>query len=171
MAVGRALERARFAYKWSRDDAPHFESTAQNLSHITDEDSQLNLALIQFRTLGENLNKLTGPDSSLSTSLANVQQITDDLTKNDNIEVTLKNFRASSEKLKSTLSALAPSLEESGRNVKDATATLRTEPWRLIWPSTKKYASEAAPTPATQSGTRTERRGRSTPAATRTTRR
>ena len=115
------------------------ETTAQNLSHITDENSQLNLALTQFRTFGEQLNQLTAPDGSLSVSLSNIQRITDDLQKNDNIKITLQDLRASSEKLKATLNSLGPSLEESGRNIKDATATLRSEPWRLIWPSTKKY--------------------------------
>ncbi len=147
------------------------ESTAQNLSHITDESSQLNLALIQFRTLGENLNQLTGPNSPLSSSLGNFQRVTEDLTKNDNIEVTLQNFRASSEKLKSTLNSVGPSLEETGRNVKDATATLRSEPWRLVWPSTKKYASDSVPVAPEQTTSRAAKRSRSTPTPARTTRR
>src|SRR5882762_2627353 len=121
------------------------EATAQNLSHITDENSQLNLALTQFRTFGEHLNQLTAPDGSLSVSLSNIQRITDDL-KNDNAKVTLQNFREASEKLKATMNSLGPSLQESGRYIKDATATLRSEPWRLVWPSTKKYPDvEQAP--------------------------
>jgi len=115
------------------------ELTAQNLSHITDETSELNLALGQFKTLGEHLNQLTGPESALSSSLSNLKQITSDLTKDDNLAVTLQNFRGSSEKLKSTLTSLGPSLQESAENVKQATATLKSEPWRLVWPSTKKY--------------------------------
>ena len=149
----------------------HLESTAQNLSHITDESSQLNLALTQFRTLGENLNQLTGPNSSLSTSLGNLQRVTEDLTKNDNIEVTLQNFRASSEKLKSTLNSVGPSLEDTCRNIKDATATLRSEPWRLVWPSTKKYASDTAPAAPEPSTARSVKRTRATPTPARTTRR
>jgi len=121
------------------------ETTAQNLSHITDENSQLNLALTQFRTFGEHLNQLTAPDGSLSVSLSNIERITDDLQKNDNIKITLQDLRASSEKLKATLNSLGPSLEETGRNIKDATATLRSEPWRLIWPSTKKYPATEQP--------------------------
>lgn len=147
------------------------ESTAQNLSHITDENSQLNLALTQFRGLGENLNHLTGPDSSLSTSLGNLQKTTEDLNKNDNIEVTLQNLRVSSEKLKSTLNSLGPSLEQIGRNVEDATATLRTQPWRLIYPTTKKYPSEVEPTPSEQARARTAKKARSTPTPSRTSRR
>lgn len=127
------------------------ELTAENLSHITDENSELNLALTQFKTFGEHLNQLTGPEGALSISLTNLKQLTDDLTKNDNIAVTLQNFRTSSEKLKSTLTSLGPSLQASGENVKEATATLKSEPWRLIWPSTKKYPENAQPgTPAGQ---------------------
>ena len=68
------------------------ELTAENLSHITDENSELNLALTQFKTFGEHLNQLTGPESALSISLTNLKQLTGDLTKNDNIAVTLQNF-------------------------------------------------------------------------------
>ena len=121
------------------------ELTAQNLSHITDETSELNLALGQFKNLGEHLNQLTGPESALSSSLTNLNQITTDLTKNDNIAVTLQNLRASSEKLKSTLASLGPSLQESAENVQDATATLKSQPWRLVWPSTKKYPEKVQP--------------------------
>lgn len=146
------------------------ESTAQNLSHITDENSQLILALTQFRTLGENLNQLTGPNSLLSSSLGNLQRVTEDLTKNDNIEVTLQNFRASSEKLKSTLDSVGPSLQEAGRNVKDATATLRSQPWRLIWPSTKSYPSDTGPA-SEAPVTRSVKKARATPSPARTSRR
>ncbi len=118
------------------------ELTAQNLSHITDETSELNLALGQFKTLGEHLNQLTGPESALSSSLSNLKQITNDLTKDNNLAVTLQNFRGSAEKLKSTLTSLGPPLQESAENLKQATATLKVQPWRLIWPSTKKYPEE-----------------------------
>lgn len=147
------------------------ESTAQNLSHITDENSQLNLALTQFRTLGENLNQLTGPNSPLSSSLGNLQKVTEDLNKNDNVEVTLQNLRVSSEKLKSTLDSVGPSLEDIAHNVKDATATLRSEPWRLVWPSTKKYPSDNVPALPAQTSTRTAKKSRPTPTPSRTSRR
>ena len=145
------------------------ETTAQNLSHITDENSQLNLALTQFRTFGDHLNQLTAPDGSLSVSLSNIQRITDDLQKNDNIKVTLQNFRASSEKLKATMNSLAPSLQESGRNIKDATATLRSEPWRLIWPSSKKYPTTEQPstTGGTVAASKPPKSARSGPTPTR----
>ena len=70
------------------------------------------------------------------------------LTKNDNITVTLANFRDSSEKLKAAFDSLGPDLKATISNTKDFTATLRSQPWRLIWPSTKRYPeAEGTPIP------------------------
>ncbi|MEP7070878.1 MAG: MlaD family protein [Verrucomicrobiota bacterium] len=120
------------------------EATAQNLSHITDDNSQLILALTEFRTFGEHLNQITAEDGSLSVSLANIKRLTTDLTKNDNIDATLENLRGSTAKLKSTLNSISPSLQTTLDNVQDMTATLKSQPWRLVWPSTKKYPEESA---------------------------
>src|SRR6266516_694203 len=48
---------------------------------------------------------------------------------------TMKNLRASSEKLKRTVTDLGP----VGQKLKEFSETIKTQPWRLIWPSTKKY--------------------------------
>jgi ABC-type transporter Mla subunit MlaD len=117
------------------------QTTAQNLSKITEENSHLNMALAQMRTFAENLTNLTARDSSLSTALKNVEKISADLTSSDNIKITLQNFRDSSDKLKSLVndfSKLGPDLKESSTNVKELTATVKTQPWRLIWPNTVK---------------------------------
>ncbi len=114
------------------------ETTSQNLSRLTDENSDLTLAIGQFKTFGEHLVDLTAPNSALSHSLNNIQKISDDLTSNDNIEVALRNFRDSSDRLKATMNDLGP----AGRNIKDFSETVKTQPWRLIWPTTKKYPEE-----------------------------
>jgi len=114
------------------------QQTAQNLNRLTDENSELTLALGQFKTFGEHLVDLTAPDSSLSHSLINIEKISTSLTENDNIEMTLQNLRASSEKLKITVTDLGP----VGQNLKEFSETIKTQPWRLIWPSTKKYPQE-----------------------------
>src|ERR1700747_1613169 len=119
------------------------QQTAQNLNQITDKDSELNLALTQFKTFGEHLSSLTAHDSALSHSLTNIEKISTSLTENNNIEVTLRNLRSSSEKLKVTTTELEP----AGENIKQFSETIKTKPWRFIWPSTKKYA-EASPPPA-----------------------
>jgi MlaD protein len=119
------------------------QQTAQNLNRLTDENSELTLALGQFKTFGQHLVDLTAPDSALSNSLTNIQKISTSLTENDNIQVTLQNLRSSSEKLKVATTELQP----AGENIKQFSETIKTQPWRLIWPTTKKYA-EASPTPA-----------------------
>jgi ABC-type transporter Mla subunit MlaD len=119
------------------------QQTAQNLNRLTDENSELTLALGQFKTFGQHLVDLTAPDSALSHSLANIEKISTSLTENDNIQVTLQNLRSSSEKLKVATTELQP----AGENIKQFSETIKTQPWRLIWPTTKKYA-EASPTPA-----------------------
>jgi len=134
------------------------EATAQNLSHITAKDSELNKALTEFKVFGEHLATLTAPEGPLTLSLNNVQKLSDQLAGNDNIKVTLQNFRSSSEKLKSLLSDLGP----VGRNVAEFSETVKSQPWRLIWPSTKKYPS---PEPAESTITvRKNAKKKSTPA-------
>src|SRR5438445_4200677 len=144
------------------------QQTAQNLNRLTDENSELTLALTQFKTFGEHMADLTAPDSALSHSLTNIEKISTSLTENDNIEVTLRNLRTSSEKLKINVSDLGP----AGENIKQFSETIKTQPWRLIWPSTKKYA-EASPTPSPGQGTisvRKSARARPRPRATPTSR-
>jgi hypothetical protein len=117
------------------------ETTAQNLNHLTDENSALTLAIGQFKTFGEHLVDLTASDSSLSVSLKNIEKVSHDLSANNNIEVSLQNLRNSSEKLKSTVNDLGP----AGRNIKEFTETVKTQPWRLIWPATKKNPEKEQP--------------------------
>jgi ABC-type transporter Mla subunit MlaD len=145
------------------------EQTADNLNHIVDENSNLNLALAQFKDFGEHLSDLTAEDGALSHSLDNIEKISNDLSKNRNLEVTLQNFRESSEKLKSMLRDLAP----AGENIKQLTETVKTQPWRLIWPSTKTYA-EKSPAPVSAEPTITVRKStkaRPSPSPTRSARR
>jgi ABC-type transporter Mla subunit MlaD len=140
------------------------QQTAQNLNRLTDENSELTLALGQFKTFGQHLSDLTAPDSALSHSLTNIEKISTSLTENNNIEVTLRNLRNSSEKLKVATTELEP----AGQNIKEFSETIKTQPWRLIWPSTKRYA-EASPTPAPGQESITVRktaRTRSRPSAT-----
>jgi len=120
------------------------QQTAQNLNRLTDENSELTLALGQFKTFGTHLVDLTAPDSALSQSLTNIEKISTGLSENNNIEVTLQNLRSSSEKLKITVSDLGP----AGQNIKEFSETIKTQPWRLIWPSTKKYPQEQQQTAA-----------------------
>ena len=137
-AAARMLEVIKPVAAEATNTMKDLQQTAQNLNRLTDENSQLTLALGQFKTFGEHLVDLTAPDSSLSHSLTNIEKISTSLTDNDNIELTLQNLRSSSEKLKMTVTDLGP----VGQNLKEFSETIKTQPWRLIWPSTKKYPQE-----------------------------
>ncbi len=131
------------------------QTTAANLGKITDESSQLNMTIAQMRTFAENLTTMTSVDSPLQLAIKNVETISGNLNKisgdiagNDNISVTLANFRQSSEKLKGAMNELTPDLKATGENVKDLTETVKRQPWRLIWPSTKEYPQNGPPAAA-----------------------
>jgi hypothetical protein len=147
-AAAKMLEVIKPVANEATNTMKDLQNTAQNLNKLTDKDSELNLALTQFKTFGEHLSSLTASDSALSQSLTNIEKISTSLTENDNIEVTLRNLRSSSEKLKVATTELQP----AGENIKQFSETIKTQPWRLIWPSTKKYAEES-PSPAPGRGT------------------
>ena len=152
-AAAKMLEVIKPVANEATNTMKDLQNTAQNLNKLTDENSELNLALTQFKTVGEHLSGLTASDSALSQSLNNIEKISTSLTENDNIKVTLQNLRSSSEKLKSATTELQP----AGENIKQFSETFKTQPWRLIWPSTKKYA-EASSSPAPGQGTITVRK-------------
>jgi len=152
-AAAKMLEVIKPVANEATNTMKDLQNTAQNLNKLTDENSELNLALTQFKTFGEHLSDLTKPDSALSHSLTNIEKISTSLTENDNIKVTLQNLRSSSEKLKVATTELQP----AGENIKQFSETIKTQPWRLIWPSTKKYA-DASPSPAPGQGTITVRK-------------
>ena len=146
-AAAKMLEVIKPVANEATNTMKDLQNTAQNLNKLTEENSELSLALTQFKTFGEHLSGLTASDSALSHSLTNIEKISTSLTENDNIEVTLRNLRNSAEKLKVATTELQP----AGENIKQFSETIKTQPWRLIWPSTKKYP-EASPTPAIARG-------------------
>lgn len=129
------------------------QETADNINHLTDENSELSQALVQVKQFGEHMADLTAPDSALSHSLNNIEKISSSLTDNDNLKVTLQNFRDASDKLKITMRDLEP----VGRNISEFSETIKSQPWRLIIPTTKKYAEKPA-TPSQSEATITVRK-------------
>src|SRR5438876_9083097 len=93
------------------------------------------------------------PDTTQYHSLNNIKKISTNHTEKNNIEITLQNLRTSSEKLKVTINNLGP----TGQNIKEFSETIKSQPWRLIWPSTKK-SPEKSPTPAPSEATITVRK-------------
>jgi phospholipid/cholesterol/gamma-HCH transport system substrate-binding protein len=129
------------------------QDTADNINHLTDENSELSQALSQVKSFGEHMANLTAPDSALSQSLNNIEKISSSLTENDNLKVTLQNFRDASDKLKITMRDLEP----VGKNIAEFSDTIKTQPWRLVYPTTKKYPEKSA-TPAASEATITVRK-------------
>src|ERR1700719_3306408 len=119
------------------------QETADNINHLTDENSELTQALTQVKSFGEHMSDLTAPDSALSHSLNNIEKISNSLAENNNLQVTLQNFRDASDKLKVTMRDLEP----VGKNISEFSETIKSQPWRLIIPTTKKYP-EKSPTPS-----------------------
>ena len=103
-----------------------------------------NGALIAVKDAAANLDKLTGSGSPLDKTLQNSEKLTAELSGSKDIGATLHNLRVTSEQLKTIVGELGAQFSTVGQNLTQATDTLKHQPWRLIWPSTKKYP---APSP------------------------
>ena len=139
------------------------QTTTSHLSRITENGSDLVTALAQFRQVGEqlvalsgsdgavrhtaeNLERLTDDDGPLTRLLSNVEKFTGDLAGNKDVGVSLRNFRRASENLSSTTQGLknsiGPGISRTVHNAEQFTDTVKRQPWRLIWPSTKHYPED-----------------------------
>jgi ABC-type transporter Mla subunit MlaD len=110
----------------------------KNIEQLTSENGKLGKTL-------DNLNTLTGPESALTRTLQNAEKFTASLVNNRDIEVTLKNFRQTSETLDRTVDELGEQFKVVGFNLEQGSDTLKRQPWRLIWPTTKKYPATPGP--------------------------
>ena len=134
-----------------------FKKTGANLDQLTGPDGPLHLALKNVQAITgddgklgkalDNFAAIVGPESALAHTLANTEKFTASLTNNRDVEVTLRNFRVSSETLSRTITNLGAQFSTVGTNLQQASETVKQQPWRLIWPTTKKY-DEPAATPA-----------------------
>ncbi len=111
-------------------------NSLQNIETLTSDDGKLGQSL-------KHLAQMTGPDGSLSNTLKNTEKFTADLAGNKDIPSTLRNFRSASENLDRTLTQVGQQFSNIGSNLEQGSDTLKRQPWRLIWPTTKKYADEA----------------------------
>ena len=178
-AVPAVLEKLDPALTKVSTTLDSLQKTADNLTRITGEGSDLPAAFAEFRKFGTNLNELSGPEGSLRRSLQNVEAMTSsegklgtaldhiatltgpgsDLAKtlanaekftstlagNKDIEVTLRNFRHTSENLDRQMGLLGVRFSGIAANLEQASDTVKRQPWRLIWPSTKAYAPDIQP--------------------------
>ena len=123
----------------SADGGP-ISRTMANLEELTGDEGRLNKAVA-------NVQQLTGKDSSLAKTLKNAENFTEKLSNNQDIDTTLRNFRNASLKLDRTVSDLGPQFNAIGRNLEEASATVKRQPWRLIWPTTKKDEPDGRASP------------------------
>jgi ABC-type transporter Mla subunit MlaD len=152
-AVSKMLEVIKPVAAEATNTMKSLQETADNINHLTDENSELSQALVQVKSFGEHMADLTAPNSALSHSLNSIEKISSSLTENDNLKVTLQNFRDASDKLKLTMRDLEP----VGKNIADFSDTIKTQPWRLVYPTTKKYP-EKSPAPSSSEATITVRK-------------
>ena len=142
------------------------QKTSAQLREITQQGSDLVVAIANFRQLGErflvisgtdgalqrtlsNVEALTGKDSPLSRTLVHAEAFTGTLAGNRDVGATLHNFRQASEALSATTRGLKasvcrirPGIDQTVHNAEQFTDTVKRQPWRLIWPSTKKYPED-----------------------------
>ena len=160
--------------------------TVDTLNAVFGQEGDLRAALTKLRTTADNISGLTAPDGSLGhtftnlqdfttrlkaddgplmATLNNLQKTTGELNKDDRVEKMLANFEqasaradAAAKQANALLAGLTPSFNQSAANLAQMTDTLKKQPWRIIWPTTKKYeivpgegnaaAAPAAPHPA-----------------------
>jgi ABC-type transporter Mla subunit MlaD len=133
-------------------------STADNLRQLTAPGSNVDQAVVQFRHFGDNLvqisgsesalqkslnniEMLTGSDGHLNQALANVDHLTNQILAQDRVGKTLTNLQNATENLNNVVSSAGPRVDIITANLEQATNTVKNQPWRLIWPVTKKYPS------------------------------
>ena len=169
--------------------------TIDSLNSVFGQEGDMNGALTKLRLTADNLTTITSPDGALSHALTNFQDFTDKLksddgplmgtlnnlekttaaiNKDNRVEKVLSNFESASARADTAarnanalLAGIRPSVQQTTENLAQMTDTLKRQPWRIIWPSTKKYDGPAdatdpaslAPTPV--AATKAHRRARS----------
>jgi ABC-type transporter Mla subunit MlaD len=134
-----------------------FKQFGVNLNELSAYDGPLRHSLQNIETLTSDQGKLgqslthlaeiTGPEGSLSKTFKNTEKFTAELTENNDAAAVLRNFRSASENLNRELTQIGQQFSTIGGNLEQASDTVKHQPWRLIWPSTKKYPEAATPTP------------------------
>ena len=135
--------------------------TSQSLTDLTGKTSgmitNLNSTLQTFQDVGTNFKTLTQKNGSIETTLEgirqtlrNVDQVTGQVNRENHLGSTLANLDTSAQRLKQVLGQLQnsfdtalPNLNTMLANLSEVSGRIRTQPWRLIWPSTIHYDETA----------------------------
>ena len=120
----------------------------ENIAVLTNKDGTLGLALENVRAMTE---KLAAEDGPLNQTLKKARDAMEQLSKDKALQKAIANLRDSSARLESILSDVKPKLSQTATNAEQLTDTLKRQPWRVIFPVTKKYPEDnlpkATPTP------------------------
>jgi len=68
------------------------------------------------------------------------------LSKDKALQKTISNLRDTSARLDNILANIQPKLSQTATNAEQLTDTLKRQPWRVIFPVTKKYPEDNLPT-------------------------
>ncbi len=131
----------------------------ENIKKLTGDDGKLATSFDQIA-------KMTGPDGDLAKTLAHAEKFTGKLEDNKDIDATLHNLRTASENLDRQLKQFTGKLSATAENLKEGSDTLKHQPWRLIWPSTKKYPEETLFPRNSTSGSDSKKASETTPPST-----
>lgn len=112
--------------------------TLENISDLTGPDGKIQKAI-------GNIEELTASGGSLTHALVNAEKFTGDLANNKDIRLTLENSRRATAELDTTLNELRFKFGTIADNLSQASDTVKHQPWRLIWPTTKKYPDSGKP--------------------------
>jgi len=110
-------------------------SSLDNLKHLTGEDGKLAESL-------NHISQLTAPESDLAKLMAHMERFTGKLAENQDIDATLHNLRTATENLDRQFKSISSKLTATAENLQQGSNTLKHQPWRLIWPTTKKYPED-----------------------------
>ncbi len=124
--------------------------TADNLTTITSPDGALSHSLNNFQDF---TNQLKSDDGPLMSTLNNLQKTAASINKDNRVEKVLANLDSASahadtaaRNANTLLAGIRPSVQRTSENLAQMTDTLKRQPWRIFWPSTKKYDGPALAT-------------------------
>lgn len=114
----------------------------ENFASISSKEGSLGVALENVRVLTE---RLASDDGPLTQALKKARDAMDQLSKDNALQKTLANIRSASDRLERLLAGLQPKLTQTAANAEQLTDTLKRQPWRIIYPTTKQYPADTAP--------------------------
>ncbi len=123
--------------------------TADNLTVITSPDGSLTHSLSNLQDF---TGKLKSDDGPLMSTLNNLQKTTADINRDGRVQKVMANFEEASARAaaaagdaRKLIAGITPSVQSTLGNLNQMTDTLKRQPWRVVWPSTKKYEAALAP--------------------------